>query len=649
MNLIFINKCLRYGALSVILGCMLFFSGCAQLSETSSVQEATPSVTQEVADISSAKPSKHVTEKSFERNIYALKPLSKEAGELQGLTTDNLTNEELMSLAQQRYKEALSFWENGKDTEAVRALDNAYLLLVQVRDDATADLKQQKETLRLDVSKRIQEINAAKCRAVPGKSCPIPIVLNREVQREIDRFLGPEKNFFLQSYKRSGKFREDIVNLLKAEGMPEELSWLPFIESGFQPRAVSPARAAGLWQFIATTGYRFGLKRDSWVDERMDPVKSSAAAIGYLKELHKLFGDWTTALAAYNCGEGLVSRVIEKQKINYLDNFWDLYRQLPEESARFVPRFLAVVHLVNNAEQYGLDLGDLHEAKQFETVSLPKNVNLDSVANKLGIYYSELSELNPALRRDIAPDGYELKVPFGYAEALAQSIEELPDASSRFYNDEKKQKNKDNKDKSGGSAVKTYVAKKGDTLTSIAAKYGVAVKDLVKANGWSSVKAIKPGAKLKIVMDDEVDTAPASKAASDTKQDANKKAQTAKVETPASPKTQPAKPESTPSKPQSAKPEAPPATKQVESKQASAKVVDKVVGKDDKKDAKTSKNAEAVPDTKSSSPKKHLVKKDDTLYSLSKRYNTTVDAILEMNGMKKNASIKVGQELTVSK
>jgi membrane-bound lytic murein transglycosylase D len=152
--------------------------------------------------------------------------------------------------------------------------------------------------------------------------------MNPDVQKEISSFQGMERDSFVAAYQRSGIYRSDIMKEIKKAGIPEELFWLPLVESLFKINAYSSARALGLWQFIPSTGYKFGLSRDEWIDERMDVQKSTKAAIAYLKELHNMFGDWLTALAAYNCGEGRVLRVISSQHINYLDSFWDLYRKL---------------------------------------------------------------------------------------------------------------------------------------------------------------------------------------------------------------------------------------------------------------------------------------------------------------------------------
>ncbi len=195
-------------------------------------------------------------------------------------------------------------------------------------------------------------------------------------QREIQSFQTQERDFFLESYKRSGRYRGEMVKALKEAGLPEELSWLPLIESGFKVRALSRSRAFGLWQFIPSTGYKFGLKRNDWIDERLDPEKSTAAAIAYFKELHQMFGDWATVLAAYNCGEGAVARVIREQKADYLDNFWDFYERLPRETARYFPRFLAVLAIINDPAKYGFTLDELDKPLSCETVTIERPVQL---------------------------------------------------------------------------------------------------------------------------------------------------------------------------------------------------------------------------------------------------------------------------------
>jgi len=374
------------------------------------------------------------------------------------------------------------FWQKGELENALEALDHAYSLILKIDTDDTAKLIQQKEDLRYMISKRILEIYASRNIVVNGNHNAIPIVMNRHIQKEIDRFTKKgEKKFFVESYKRSGKYRPQIVCALKKAGLPVELSWLPLIESGFKVNALSKARALGLWQFIPSTGYKFGLKRNKYIDGRLDPVKSTKAAIEYLTELHHIFGDWSTVLAAYNCGEGKVLRVIRTQNINYLDNFWDLYERLPLETARYVPRFLATLHIVNNLEMYGLDSVTVDKPLEYEIITISKQVHLRNIAKTIGVTEKTLVKLNPELRYRILPkDNYPLRVPPDNGQILLAKLDEIPISHP---------------------PQRAYVyhrIRSGESLSTISRRYRCSVKSIMRANNLRRSSFIVAGKKLKI-------------------------------------------------------------------------------------------------------------------------------------------------------
>lgn len=374
------------------------------------------------------------------------------------------------------------FWQNGELENALDALDQAYALILRVDPSDQIKFIQQKEDLRYMISKRILEIYASRNIVVNGSYNAIPRVMNKHVQDEIDRFTkGSEKEFFIESFRRSGRYRPYIVAELKKAGLPEELSWLPLIESGFKVKALSRSRALGLWQFIPSTGYKFGLKRDKFIDERMDPIKSTQAAIDYLKELHAIFGDWTTVLAAYNCGEGKVLNVIRRQNVNYLDNFWDLYERLPRETARYVPRFLATLHILDQPEMFGMDLADVHMPFQYEAVSISKQIHLKDIASSIGVAEDVLSEMNPELRYKICPeDRYSLKVPMDKSEILLTRLDKIPIAAPPT------------------PAYVYHRVRTGETLSVIAKRYRAGINDIMHANNLRRSNYIVAGRLLKI-------------------------------------------------------------------------------------------------------------------------------------------------------
>ncbi|MFO7754199.1 MAG: LysM peptidoglycan-binding domain-containing protein [Desulfobacteraceae bacterium] len=379
------------------------------------------------------------------------------------------------------YKHAQKMWEKGDLEEAMSDLDKAYSKIVNIDLDQTPDLNQEKEDLRYMISKRVLEIYASRHIVVNGKHNAIPMTMNKYVEREIERLTGPNRPFLIQSLKRAARYRPFILPKLKEAGLPEELSWLPLVESGFKIRALSSARALGLWQFIPSTGHKFGLKRNYYIDERLDPEKSTEAAIDYLKELHKIFGDWSTVLAAYNCGEGRVLHIIKKQKINYLDNFWDLYQKLPSETARYVPKFLATLHIINNMDKYDINVDESLKPLEYETFAVNKQIRLSSIAKEIDVSTDVLTTLNPELRYALLPpEEYQLRIPASHSEIFAAKLDKI---KSSYPPPEK---------------FAYHRVKRGQTLSGIARRYHSSVNSITRANSLRRSNMIVAGQVLKI-------------------------------------------------------------------------------------------------------------------------------------------------------
>ncbi len=403
-------------------------------------------------------------------------------------TQQNQISEEkqdLMEKALELLDLADKLWEKGDIEKTLDTLDEAYSLLLDANGDVS--IAQEKDDLRLLISRRILAVYSSKHTIMNGKNSEIPLTMNADVEKEIKSFQGLERDNFIAAYQRSGIYRSAILKELKKAGIPEEFLWLPLVESFFKINAYSRARALGLWQFIPSTGYKFGLTRDEWVDERMDVQESTKAAIAYLKELHSMFGDWLTVLAAYNCGEGRVLRVISMQHINYMDGFWDLYRQLPNETARYVPRFLATLHIVKNPQKYGFDdLSNTEKPIAFESVKVNKMMKLKDIAEKIEISEDVLNLLNSELRYKITPDHeYNLKLPEKSLDKFNLVANDIPQAEKPHFVSDRP------------DFVKHKV-KRGETIYSIAKKYDVSVSMIASCNRLGSKRKLVRGRRITI-------------------------------------------------------------------------------------------------------------------------------------------------------
>jgi membrane-bound lytic murein transglycosylase D len=235
------------------------------------------------------------------------------------------------------------------------------------------------------------------------------------IQRNIKYFQTTGRRRLVDGLARGGRYLETYRRIFRERGMPEELAYLPLIESGFVETAVSPAQAVGMWQFIEETGRRYNLNRSDWSDKRLDPFQSAAAAANLLKHLYDAFQDWELALAAYNAGAGTIRWAVRvNHKAGLPTNFWAL--ELPDETRNYVPTFLAAVLIAKNPPAYGFGEIRFHPELAYDHIKVSPGISLDFLAEEGGISSKALYELNPALIRGTIPPGdkpYLLRVPVG--------------------------------------------------------------------------------------------------------------------------------------------------------------------------------------------------------------------------------------------
>lgn len=305
----------------------------------------------------------------------------------------------------------------------------------------------------------------------------IPVVLNDAVLRFLNYYENRGRNYMELGLKRSGRYLDLFREVFEREGLPLDLIYVPYVESLFNPRAYSRARAKGLWQFVKWTAISHGLRQDSWIDERSDVLKSTEAAARYLKQLFTAFGDWHLALAAYNVGPGRIERILERH--GSMD-YWTMVKRglLPRETDNFVPSILAALIIFRNPARYGFAVEPEPEI-EFEVLPVPSQVDLAVAAELIDVPVETLAELNPELRRGITPKDYPdyvLKVPPGRAQMLKDKLATLPEKKRVVY--------------------QQHRVRRGETLSDIAEKYSVPVSAIAQANGIRNVHRLSLGQEL---------------------------------------------------------------------------------------------------------------------------------------------------------
>jgi membrane-bound lytic murein transglycosylase D len=297
----------------------------------------------------------------------------------------------------------------------------------------------------------------------------IPLTFNSKVAYFTGYFQDSGRSSFARWLSRSERYIPMMREVLRKEGLPEDLVYLAMIESGFSPHAFSVASAVGPWQFMSATGKRYALRIDPWIDERRDPLKSTVAAALYLKELYALFNnDWYLAAAGYNAGENKILRAINMYNSR---DFWELSKgqYLKRETKDYVPKLLAAAIIAKEPAKYGFaDVAYLPPI-EFDLVRIPSRTDLDLVAKALGVTTQDIRELNPELRRSCTPPNYpeyELKIPKGKSELFALEYAKIPEAEryrERVRNAQ-------------------YRAKRRDTLASIARRYQTTPETIAELN-----------------------------------------------------------------------------------------------------------------------------------------------------------------------
>ena len=350
-----------------------------------------------------------------------------------------------------------------------------------------SNIKLKKVIINKDsIKSRIEYINS---------KTPFQIDYTPLLEETIINYLENRQSTYLELYSKSEYFFPIFENALQKYNVPLELKYLPVIESALNPRAKSRVGATGLWQFMFNTAKDLDLKVNSYVDERMDPIKSSEAAAKYLSELYARFNDWNLAIAAYNYGPGNIRRAI---KASGYSNFWNLRGYLPKETANYVPSFIATLYLFEFAHK--------HEIKKMtnelalaltDTIPIKKMVSFSHISDKIDISIETLSFLNPSYIHSIIPSvknkQYYLTLPQGHTDIFTEKEVEIYNMAELDYNSREKplpQLYELN-------SRTVYRVVNGDFLGKIARNYGVRVSDIKK---WNKLKDDKIGIGKRLII-----------------------------------------------------------------------------------------------------------------------------------------------------
>ncbi len=331
----------------------------------------------------------------------------------------------------------------------------------------------------------------------------LPIIQNNFVDNYITFFQTVFKGRLEQGLGRSGRYLPMMQETLAGLNLPKDLVYIALIESNFNVKAYSRAKAVGPWQFITGTGKQYGLRIDHWIDERRDPVKSTKAAARYLKDLYAIFNSWPLAMASYNAGEGRVMRAMARTQ---MDDFWTLSSvgALPRETRNYVPQFMAATLIAKNPAAYGFSV-EYETPVPYDEIEIRKPTSLLTVARAAKISVEEIKTYNPELKKDRTPPNYPnylLKLPLGTKATFLENIAKIKEVDHAVQTvrkiKSKKMKAVIQAELARGDSSRTHQIRQGETIGSISRKYGVSMKQLLEANRLQKNSRIRIGRSLVI-------------------------------------------------------------------------------------------------------------------------------------------------------
>jgi membrane-bound lytic murein transglycosylase D len=329
---------------------------------------------------------------------------------------------------------------------------------------------------------------------------PVPLKYNYEVRNAIDRFVSPAYAPKMSyAYYYFPMIEEELIRA----GLPVELRTLAFVESGLNPLAESRAGAKGLWQFMPSTGKEYGLEINSLVDERCNPRLATRAACQYLKRMYDAYGDWTLAIASYNCGPGNVNKAIMRSggdPREYNGSFWDVYDRLPYETRNYVPLYMGATYAFAYHKAHGVEYPVPDMPLAVDTIMINRPLHLEQVSSTIDIDIELLKILNPEYLLSIIPattKSYPLTLPVEYVSHYLANEEEIHSKDTTYLKEYTIHANLDKK-KMEAPPAKYHTVKRGETLGAIARKYGRTVKQLMNWNNIKNANTLRVGQRLRV-------------------------------------------------------------------------------------------------------------------------------------------------------